>query len=282
MLDKNEVEKLKNQGFVVIPYLDIDKGENIEFEEEIWEFNGRNYTDKNLKSGVAYPSDSSDTRESNAYLVSQYKSKSENWNTRHNPIPSIALVNWCDQNLLYLVKDWNTFLGQMSGKPDEVHETVSLINMQEYLGYSKSVPPHQDGMYFKMHDMEFGNFGVTEALMAEYVGVLVLTNEGVAGTMLVEVGSGLTFFPNVKEGEMLIFDNIRFTHEVPPLVHKRSMVGIRNWNHSPYHYTQDRLDSKLTHTVGNNFFEGYIRKVTTEEAENLFVRDGKPYETAPF
>jgi hypothetical protein len=282
MLSNSEIKELKDNGYVVIPYTDDTYGEIREFEEEIWEFNDKNYTDSNLESGVAYPSDSSDTRESNAYLVSQYKSKSEHWDIRYNPIPNIPILPWVDQNLLFLVRDWNTFLGQMSGNPDPLDETVSLINMQEYLGYSKTVPAHQDGMYFKMHDMEFGTFGVTEALIAEYVGVLILTNEGRAGTILTEVGSGLTFHPPTKEGEMLIFDNIRFTHEVPPLVHKRSMVGIRNWNHNPYHYTQERGDSKLTHTVGNNFFKGYIRKVTTEEAENLFVRDGKTYTKAPF
>ena len=80
---------------------------------------------------------------------------------------------------------------------------------------------------------------------------------------------------------MIIFDNVRFTHEVPMLTRKRSMVGIRNWTNNPYHYTQERGNNKIKNTVGE-FFHGYIEKVTSKQAEDLFLRDGKPYDSAPF
>ena len=272
MLNKNEVKTLKNVGFVVIPYLDINAEEALDFAKEIAEFNEKNYTDSNLATGVAYPSDSSDTRTSNAYLVSEKKDQ--------GVIPHIQVGIIDEVNIMCLVRDWDTFLAQMANKPSTL-TTVSLVNMQEYRGHSKAVPAHQDGMYFKMHDLDEGAFGVTEALIAEYVGVLVLTNEGTSGTVLREVDTGIVFSPTVREGELIIFDNIRFTHEVPMLTKKRSMVGIRNWSYNPYHYTQDRGDSKMTNSVGQ-FFTGYIDKITSAKAEDLFLRDGKPYEAAPF
>ena len=180
-----------------------------------------------------------------------------------------------------LARDWNTFLGQMSNSADVPRETISLVNMQEYRGQSKAVPAHQDGMYFKMHDLDEGAFGITEALIAEYVGVLVLTNKGTSGTILREIDTGIMFHPTVKEGEMIIFDNVRFTHEVPMLTHKRSMVGIRNWTHNPYHYTQERGVSKTMNNV-DGFFSGYVRKISSAQAVDLFLSDGKPYSEAPF
>ena len=274
MLNKNEVKTLKNVGFVVIPYLDPadNNGEALDFAEEIAEFNEKNYTDSNLATGVAYPSDSSDTRTSNAYLVSEKKDQ--------GVIPHIQVGIIDEVNIMCLVRDWDTFLAQMANKPSTL-TTVSLVNMQKYRGHSKAVPAHQDGMYFKMHDLDEGAFGVTEALIAEYVGVLVLTNEGTSGTVLREVDTGTLFHPSVKEGELIIFDNIRFTHEVFTLTHKRSMVGIRNWSYNPYHYTQERGDSKIKSTVGQ-FFQGYISKVTSLKAEELFLRDGNTYDEAPF
>ena len=274
MLNKNEVKTLKNVGFVVIPYLDPApyNGEALDFAKEIAEFNEKNYTDSNLATGVAYPSDSSDTRTSNAYLVSEKKDQ--------GVIPHIQVGIIDEVNIMCLVRDWDTFLAQMANKPSTL-TTVSLVNMQEYRGQSTAVCPHQDGMYFKMLNKEDGTFSITEALIAEYVGVLVLTNEGLSGTILREVDTGIEFHPTVKEGELLIFDNVRFTHAVPMLTQKRSMVGIRNWTNNPFHYTQERGDNKIKSTVGE-FFNGYIQKVTSQQAEDLFLRDGKPYGSAPF
>ena len=276
MLNKNEVKTLKNVGFVVIPYLDINAEEALDFADEISEFNRKNYTDSNLATGAAYPSDSSETRTSNAYLVSEKAA----FRPVTAVIPHIQVGVIDEVNIMCLVRDWDTFLAQMANKPSTL-TTVSLVNMQEYRGHSKAVPAHQDGMYFKMHDLDEGAFGVTEALIAEYVGVLVLTNEGASGTVLREVDTGIVFSPTVREGELIIFDNIRFTHEVPMLTKKRSMVGIRNWSYNPYHYTQERGDNKIKSTVGE-FFNGYIQKVTSQQAEDLFLRDGKPYGSAPF
>ena len=275
MLNNNQIKELKNNGFVVIQYLDINSDDASDFQEEINIFNDKHYTKDNLSSGSAYPSDSSETRTSNAYLVSEA--------AEQGVIPHIS-VNVIDQvNIMCLHRDWTTFLGQMNRSTSYFSPKgeVSLVNMQEYRGQSTAVCPHQDGMYFKMFNKEDGTFSITEALIAEYVGVLVLTNEGLSGTILREVDTGIEFHPTVEEGELIIFDNVRFTHEVPMLTRKRSMVGIRNWTNNPYHYTQERGNNKIKNTVGE-FFHGYIEKVTSKQAEDLFLRDGKPYDSAPF
>ena len=272
MLNKNQVKELKSNGFVVIQYLHKNSDDVSDFQEEIQLFNEKNYTEENLESGAAYPSDSSDTRISNAYLISERH--------RQGSIPHLPVGATQEVNIMCLHRDWSTMLSQL-GKGYANPYTISLINMQEYLGFSKAVPPHQDGNYFKMHDLPDGAFGVTEALIAEYVGVLVLTNQGTAGTILREVDTGITYDPIVREGEMIIFDNIRFTHEVNTLSQKRSMVGIRNWSHNPYHYTQERGDNKIKNTVGE-FFHGYIEKINSAQAAELFLSNGKPYEVAPF
>lgn len=275
MLNNNQIKELKNNGFVVIQYLDINSDDASDFQEEINIFNNKHYTKDNLSSGSAYPSDSSETRTSNAYLVSEA--------AEQGVIPHIS-VNVIDQvNIMCLHRDWTTFLGQMNRSTSYFSPKgeVSLVNMQEYRGQSTAVCPHQDGMYFKMFNKEDGTFSITEALIAEYVGVLVLTNEGLSGTILREVDTGIEFHPTVEEGELIIFDNVRFTHEVPMLTRKRSMVGIRNWTNNPYHYTQERGNNKIKNTVGE-FFHGYIEKVTSKQAEDLFLRDGKPYDSAPF
>ena len=275
MLNNNQIKELKNNGFVVIQYLDINSDDASDFQEEINIFNNKHYTKDNLSSGSAYPSDSSETRTSNAYLVSEA--------AEQGVIPHIS-VNVIDQvNIMCLHRDWTTFLGQMNRSTSYFSPKgeVSLVNMQEYRGQSTAVCPHQDGMYFKMFNKEDGTFSITEALIAEYVGVLVLTNEGLSGTILREVDTGIEFHPTVEEGELIIFDNVRFTHEVPMLTRKRSMVGIRNWTNNPYHYTQERGNNKIKNTVGE-FFHGYIEKVTSKKAEDLFLRDGKPYDSAPF
>jgi len=273
VLNDNQIKELKNVGFVVVKYFEEGSEDHLDFAEEISAFNEKHYTKANLASGVAYPSDSTETRTSNAYLVSEGEEQ--------GTIPHIPLELMKELDLTCFHRDWNVFLSQMDGSWEVPHNTVSLVNMQEYRGQSKAVPLHQDGMYFKMHDLEDGAFGITEALIAEYVGVLVLTNEGTAGTILREVDTGIVFHTTVEAGELVIFDNVRYTHEVSLLTHKRSMVGIRNWTYNPYHYTQERGDNKMTNTIGK-FFTGYIQKVTTAEAENLFVRNGKPYEEAPF
>jgi len=273
VLSNSQTKELRNNGFVVIRYLDKNSEDALDFQEEIKAFNEKNYTQDNLSSGAAYPSDSSDTRTSNAYLVSEDSS--------HRAIPHLPLGVMEEVNLMCLHQDWSTFLGQMGRGWVDSKDTVSLINMQEYRGQSKAVPPHQDGMYFMMHDKDDGSFGITEALIAEYVGVLVLTNKGTDGTILREVDTGIEFHPIVEKDHMIIFDNVRFTHEVPLLTHKRSMVGIRNWTHNPYHYTLERGDNKIKQTVGD-FFHGYIEKVSSVKAESLFIRHGKPYEAAPF
>ena len=275
MLSNNETKELKSNGFVITQYLDINSDDASDFQEEINLFNNKHYTKDNLSSGSAYPSDSSETRTSNAYLVSEA--------AEQGVIPHIS-VNVIDQvNIMCLHRDWTTFLGQMNRSTSYFSPKgeVSLVNMQEYRGQSKVVSPHQDGMYFKMQDNPDGTFSITEALIAEYVGVLVLANEGSSGTILREVDTGIEFHPTVKEGELLIFDNVRFTHAVPMLTQKRSMVGIRNWTNNPFHYTQERGDNKIKSTVGE-FFNGYIQKVTSQQAEDLFLRDGKPYGSAPF
>jgi hypothetical protein len=271
VLSYKQILELRNLGYTIVPYMP-DAAERTTFASEITAFNGQHYNQESLNNGTAYPSDSTDTRVSNAYLVS---------GEENGAIPSITLTE--DMvNIDNLHQDWNTLLFQMAGPDCDLDtNTVSMINMQEYLGDSKEVPPHLDGLYLEMSPTVDGVFSITEALIPEFVGVLVLSNEGTSGTVLTEIDSGEKLSPTVNVGDMIIFDNVRFTHEVPTLSQKRSMIGIRNWSFSPFLFTQDRGPSKIKTNV-NDFFNGYIRRISSVDAADVYLTQGGVYEEAPF
>ena len=68
MLNKEQIKQLKEQGYIRVPGM-LDSSE-INFMMGIMrEFREDFYTEENLKNRIAYLSDSSETRISNAFMV---------------------------------------------------------------------------------------------------------------------------------------------------------------------------------------------------------------------
>ena len=271
MLSKESVDQIRNNGFLRIPSY-LGGYELHKLQREIAEFNEKYYTEANLESGKAYPSDSTDTRTSNAYLIGNGVSSISHIDmTMEDDYPVVDIIH----------SDWLMALGQLHNCPtDYLIDTTTLLNMQEYKSGSKPVPPHQDGHYLDFDCNEDGSMTVREALVPRYVGVITIYNENLEGTVLTEVDSGIEFRPKSMAGDLIIFDNVRFLHSVPMLSRPRAMVGLRNWHFVPYLYTQTRT-GPLKNKVGE-FFEGYITEIDQFDAEGYYFDGGSVYEEAPF
>lgn len=271
MLSNKYAHKLIVDGFVVVPNY-LSEFEIAKVAKEISTMNEREYTEDNLSSGIAYPSDSTETRTSNAYLIGNGNCYFPHINLLFKDYPVI-------ENIL---DDWNSLVAQMEGGVhyEQVADTSTLINFQEYKEESKPVTPHMDGHYLDFNISEDGEMSVTEALIAKYVGVVTLYNENDGGTVLTEVDSGEVHSPELGAGDMIIFDNVRFLHSVPTLKKNRSMLGLRNFTFSPYRFTQKRVAPVKTH-IGN-FFSGYMKQINDSEAAMDWVNHDTGYDEAPF
>jgi hypothetical protein len=241
----------------VLPYL-TDELEREDMSKEIVRYNEEHYTQENLDSGIAYPSDNSSNRTSHAYLA--------NGQSRY---PLIS-------GFLY---DWDVFLDI-----DLDEDNMSLINFQSYRGDSSPVYPHQDGHYLDFEVLSEGDMKVKEALVPQYVGVLVVHNDNKSGGTVLTTANGSTSMNmNLPAGSMLIFDNVKFLHSVPAMEKSRSIIGIRNFLHNPYMYSQEIKNAEgvpLKHTIGE-FFEGYINQISSSVAKSIY-EDARTYEEAPF
>ncbi len=279
MLSKEYVEQLKEDGFVTLQ--DYLGGYELgKIRAEISCMNEMHYNEENLKSGVAYPSDSTETRTSNAYLIGNGGCY----------FPHINLQMHEYYGIDSILNDWNSLISIMEGHAPtvgistnhyDVSDSSTMINFQEYREASKPVPPHMDGHYLEYTCNDDGTMSVTEALVPNFVGVLVLHNENDndVGTVLVEVDTGKRIPVQAAAGDFVIFDNIRFTHEVPSLEKPRAMLGLRNFTYKPYRFTQKRV-APLKSYVGS-FFEGYIERIGDKDAVEAWV-ESSGYEEAPF
>jgi hypothetical protein len=262
MLDKYQLGELKSKGYLRVPdYLDHNEISDMMNLMYCW----RNdyYDDENLKRRVAYLSDSSSTRISNAYMVSNGNS----------PLPHIESE---DETLNSLIDDYQFILAQMSSKPDtNPSDTRLMLNMQEYKSKSKPVPWHFDGEYldFNSDDVK-DKLEVIQALVPQYVVVYTLYNDNKYGTKIKNIISKKEQLIKSKGGDMLIFDNTAFLHSVPELAKSRAMFGFRNFDYQPKLYSQ-QYDPDSTATI-NDCFSGYSKSISTLEAENIlkdFNRD---------
>ncbi len=279
MLSKEYINKLNEDGFIIIK--DYCGGYELgKLGSEIACMNETQYTQENLKSGLAYPSDSTDTRISNAYLIGNGGCYFPHINLRMHEYFAIDSI----------LDDWNFLVAVMEGDAPtvgistnhyDVSDSSTMINFQEYQGASKPVPPHMDGHYLEYECNDDGTMSITEALIPNYVGVLVLRNDNDndAGTVLVEIDTGKRIPVEAAAGDFVIFNNIRFTHEVPMLEKPRAMLGLRNFTYKPYRFTQKRV-APLKSYVGD-FFEGYIERIGDKDAIEAWVQSSG-YEDAPF
>lgn len=277
MLSKEYISKLEEDGFVILQ--DYLGGYELgKLRAEISCMNENHYTQENLKSGLAYPSDSTDTRISNAYLIGNGQSYFPHINMQMHEYYAIDSI----------LDDWNFLVGIMEGDAPtvgietnyySVSDSSTMINFQEYREASKPVPPHMDGHYLDYTCNDDGTMTVTEALIPSYVGVLVLHNENEGGTVLTEIDTFTRIPVQAAAGDFVIFDNIRFLHEVPTLEKPRAMLGLRNFTYKPYRFTQKRVAPLKTYA--GDFFEGYIERIGDKDAATAFIQSSG-YEEAPF
>lgn len=264
MLDKHQMLQLKEQGFIRVPNM-LDSEEINYMMGIMTEFRDTYYNDEALKNRVAYLSDSSETRISNAFMVT----------TGESPLPAINVV---DRPILAsLVNDYQTLMSAMSGDRTfrGAIDTRCMLNMQEYFSGSKPLPAHFDGEYLDMNTEGTDDaILIKEAIIASYVAVFTLHNKNTHGAILTDIVTGERTQMVSEAGDFIIFDNKKFLHEVPELEHPRAMFGFRNFDFEPTLFS-DRYtpDSQPT---SNKCFTGYARPISTQEAtmrQEKFISD---------
>jgi hypothetical protein len=264
MLTNEQIDLLKEQGFIRVT--DMLNQEEIDFMMGIMsEFRDDYYTDDNLKSRVAYLSDSSETRISNAFMVTTGETSLPAINVNDRPI------------LASLLNDYQALLSAMAGDKrfNGAQDTRCMLNMQEYFSGSKPLPAHFDGEYLDCNtEGTEGAILIKEALIASYVAVFTLHNKNTHGAILTDIVTGDRMQMESQAGDFIIFDNKKFLHEVPELEQPRAMFGFRNFDFEPTLYTGRYTPGSIP--TSNKCFTGYTRSVSTNEAtmrQEKFISD---------
>ena len=255
MLNELELLELNTKGYIRIPNF-LSKVEISIMMETMVLFRDNYYTQKNIRDRIAYLSDTSETRISNAFMVS----------TGNSPLPHISV----DTNSILgdIIDDYQTIIKQLHPVLWESHDTRLMMNMQEYKEASKPIPWHFDGEYLDCNSEDTtGKITVVEGLIPRYIGVYTLYNENTHGTSIKSLHTGEEFSVESEAGDFFIFDNTAFLHSVPELKKDRAMFGFRNFDYVPYHYSQDY--SIGTMVVNHECFHGYTKRVTTLQAQGM-------------
>ena len=207
------------------------------------------HTEENVRNRISYPSDVSETRISNAYMVS----------TGRSPLPHVRIGSSENIHLMDIIDDFQMLVAQASNSTsDETTNTRCMLNVQTYESKSKPVPWHMDGEYFQT----IGNSTrLVEGLVPAYVAVYTVENEGIKGTEILDMETDEEISIDSFPGDMLIFSNTRMLHSVEELDDKRMIFGLRNFDHNPYHYNQTSGEK-----VFNRCFSGLRKRISTEEA----------------
>jgi len=266
MLTNDQIKTLQGQGYIRVP--NMLSNEEVSYMLGIMsEFREDHYNEDNLKNRVTYLSDSSETRVSNAFMVT----------TGDSPLPAI---NVSEKTILAsLVNDYQTLMSAMSGDKrfNGAIDTRCMLNMQEYFAGSKPLPAHFDGEY-----LDFNTEGtddailIKEAIIASYVAVFTLKNQNTHGAILTDIVTGERTQMESQAGDFIIFDNKKFLHEVPELEKPRAMFGFRNFDFEPTLFS-DRY-TPGSQPTSNKCFTGYTRPISTKHAEMLqekFIVDWK-------
>lgn len=220
------------------------------------------YNNKHFEQlGVTYPSKGHEKKKSVIIMVSKEDNQS---------LPSISDIGPMFKEYL---KYNNDILFKVTGivVPDE---SRYMINYRKYLGETEPVFEHFDGEYLKGFIDEPNYHFFDEALLPRYVSLLTLFGGGNSeGAVLTNVVSGEEINSSCNMGEMLIFDNIRFKHSVPKLIKPRTLLGIRNFDFLPYHYTLEPIDGYVS--LGDKINYGYIKPISNKEANKLMLEKNK-------
>ena len=256
MLTNNQIQQLKEVGYIRVPNM-LDNSE-INFMMGIMrEFREDFYTEENLKNRVAYLSDSSDTRISNAFMVT----------TGETNLPALRVDDYnCLANLL---NDYQTLLQALSGdrRTRGAVDTRCMLNMQQYFAGSKPIPWHFDGEYLDLNDTYNTDDAIVinEMITAKYVAVYTLENDNFTGATIKDIVTGKQIEMKSEAGDFIMFDNTKFLHSVRELKQPRAMFGFRNFDYEPYLYTNTySVDAVPTK---NECFTGYVKQISTSEAE---------------
>ena len=256
MLTNDQMALLKEQGYIRIPNM-LDKAEIKYMMKVMYTFREDYYTDEKLKSRVAYLSDSSETRVSNAFMVT----------TGETPLPSIKVAGM--GVLASLLNDYQTLLQALSGdkRSRSAIDTRCMLNMQQYFAGSKPIPWHFDGEYLDLNDTYNTDDAIVinEMITAKYVAVYTLENDNEHGADLLDIVTGHKIRMWSEAGDFIMFDNTKFLHSVSQLYKPRAMFGFRNFDYEPYLYTNTYTPESLPTT--NQCFTGYVRQISTHEAE---------------
>lgn len=186
------------------------------------------YTPANLSSHAVYPSDKSEARESHAMMLSE--GTSDLPKIPHDPNTMIGRV----------LREQNQILSHLTGQPVAA-SSRSLLNYQNYRTGNKPVGEHFDGEYLRAEKHRDGiEFNLAEGILPRYVGVLVVAdaNDG-RGVELLDNHRHHTYQPRLHPGDLVLFDNINLRHRVPALSGPRISIGLRNFDHRPWHFCRD-------------------------------------------
>jgi len=264
MLTNDQMKTLKAEGFIRVPNM-LDSEEIAYMMSIMAEFRDTYYNDESLRSRVAYLSDSSETRISNAFMVT----------TGDSPLPAINVTE--RPILASLVNDYQTLMSAMSGDRTfrGAVDTRCMLNMQEYFSGSKPLPAHFDGEYLDMNTEGTDEaILIKEAIIASYVAVFTLHNKNTHGAILTDIVTGERTQMVSEAGDFIIFDNKKFLHEVPELEHPRAMFGFRNFDFEPTLFSNRYTPDSQPTT--NKCFTGYARPISTQEAtmrQEKFISD---------
>ncbi len=265
MLTPLQLDELLTNGFVRIPGYLNDTEIQAMMETQTSLINDYQ-NDTSIYNRVAYLSDDTDTRCSNAFMVSAGDS----------PLPHIKTDSY--STLDNLLQDFQYVLAQINDDClSNVVNTRAMLNLQDYKAASKPVPWHFDGEYLDMNTLDNdGQIDLKEGLVPGYVAVYTLHNANTLATGVRSLTTGEEFLVESKAGDMFIFDNTAVLHAVPELKKPRAMFGFRNFDYNPSLYTQQY--DKDSFVTSNQCFSGFVKRITTAESEAIqedFIQDWK-------
>lgn len=197
------------------------------------------YRDEFIREHSAYFSDKSENRESYAFAL---------WNGLNEP----SLPCFPAQSVFAHSKE----IARLSLRMHEILEVPRdsrlLLNTQIYKGHNKPVTPHFDGEYLDFEsDPETHQLTVNEALRPHKVAVLVLHNESEKGGTTLHGPDGREQTVVGEPGDLLVFDNLNFTHSVCSLQGKST-----------------RGDAKLRMTIGWRALDSKVAFIKGGEIQN--------------
>lgn len=247
------VNDIKETGYSRVPdFITADISEQL--EKELGLINNTEYTQENLLKRIAYKREEGNNRQGDAYMVS----------SEENPLGSILVKD----QVLDIFNVYNKILEVFTGKK-MAKNSRAMMNCQQYFEKSSAVYDHYDGYYLDFEHQGEGDdkaLIINKALLPRLVAVIVLRNENDNGTYIRKQGAKDRIdIPN-KAFDLIIFDNIKMRHGVPPLEKPRMMIGFRNFDHYPLMFQREVNDGWLLQDEIN---PGYVREITDKESEMI-------------